>query len=146
MIIKDDREIVDLPESVVVLAKIDDKVLMVKNYRPATSSHLLELPAGWVEAGETPERAAARELEEETGYRASNMVFLLSFYLSPGYSSERMYLYKAEGLIKVREPTEVEEVLTYDPKDLINLMNKGEIKDAKTLVALLFNFRILYQN
>lgn len=143
LILKDNLEVVDLPASVVVLAELVDRIILVRNYRPAASSALLELPAGWVEKGEAPEKAALRELEEETGYSASNITFLLSFYPSPGYTSEKMYLFLAKGLFRVREPEEVEEVLTYTRWELEELINRKDIKDAKTLIALLYYLYLL---
>lgn len=135
---KDNKEFLLMPESVVILANIDERIILIENYRTTTSSLLLELPAGWVEKGEKPVDAATRELEEETGYKASEMNFLLNFYLTPGYSTEKMSLFEAVNLTKVGEPKEVHSLVFIDREDLMQLITNGNIIDAKTILSLLF--------
>ena len=101
---------------------------------------LFELPAGKLEPGEDPFEAAKRELEEETGYCANKWTDLGYVYTSPGYSDEKLYLYKAEDLEFTHcHPDEGEIIQAFEYKydDVLKMINKGEINDAKTLCALL---------
>ncbi|HIP57347.1 MAG TPA: NUDIX domain-containing protein, partial [Ignisphaera aggregans] len=90
------RDVVSFGTAVAVLPIIDDnKVVLVRQYRAPVNSWILEVPAGKVEPGESPEECAKRELEEETGYRAMSMEKLVSIYTSPGYSDEVLHIYLA---------------------------------------------------
>ena len=98
--VKATREVVCHRGSVVVLPRLDDgRVLLVRQFRYAAGKSLWELVAGGIELGETPAAAARRELLEETGYRARTLRPLFHFYASPGFLSERMFLFEARGLI-----------------------------------------------
>lgn len=134
------REVVKHPGGVVILAKKDNKILFVKQFRYPMKEVLLELPAGKLEYGEEPLKAAKRELEEETGYCAKRWTDLGFVYTSPGYSDEKLYLYEADDLEythchpddgEILEPLEIE----YD--DVLKKVYNGEINDAKTLCVLL---------
>src|SRR3989442_4115200 len=93
------REVVTHPGSVVVLPVLPDgRILLVRQYRHATRHYLWELVAGRMERGETPRKAAARELIEETGYRARRFLVVLDVFPTPGFLEERMFLLLAEGL------------------------------------------------
>ena len=93
------REVVTHPGSVVVLPVLDDgRVVLIRQYRHATRQYLWELVAGRIDAGETPKRAAARELLEETGYRAKRYSVFLDVFPTPGFLEERMFILLAEGL------------------------------------------------
>lgn len=92
------REVVKHSGGVVILAFKGDKILLVKQFRYPMKEVMLELPAGKLEQGENPFEAAKRELEEETGYCANKWTDLGYVYTSPGYSDEKLYLYKAEDL------------------------------------------------
>lgn len=136
------REVVRHPGAVVILPLLDgDGVCLIENYRISVNQTLLELPAGTLEVGEDPAVCAARELEEETGYRADRIEFVHAFYLSPGILDEKMHLYFATGLTlgpARREPGEeiVNRIVSAD--EALALVAAGEIRDAKTLVALLW--------
>ena len=94
------REVVERPDTVSVLA-IDDRgrVLLVRQFRYAVGQDTLEIPAGTIDPGETPAQAARRELREETGYDCERLEELTSYYPAMGYSSERMTIYLASGLV-----------------------------------------------
>jgi ADP-ribose pyrophosphatase len=118
----------------------DGTLGLVRQWRYPINKYSLEIPAGRIEAGQTPEETAARELEEELGYRSSDLRKLCEFNVAPGYCEERLYVYLATGLIKsaqnLDENEEIEIVrMTLD--EAMGLLDEGEIDDAKTVVALL---------
>ena len=135
------REVVKHSGGVVILAiKDNGKILFVKQFRYPMKEVLLELPAGKLEYGEDPFEAAKRELEEETGYCANKWTDLGFVYTSPGYSDEKLYLYKAEDLEYTRCHPDAGEILV--PEELIydevfEKIKTGEISDAKTLCAFM---------
>jgi len=134
------REVVEHPGGVTVLAVDDDGyAYCVRQYRYAYSEVLLEAPAGKLEKGEDPGICAERELSEETGIKADEIISLGSIYPSPGFSSEVLHLYLARKLtFKEAHPDENEIVQTekihFD--DLEEMVLSGEIKDAKTVIAV----------
>ncbi len=134
------REVVKHSGGVVILAVKDDKILLVKQFRYPLKEVMFELPAGKLEAGEVPFEAAKRELEEETGYCANTWTPLGYVYTSPGYSDEKLYLYKAEDLEFTRchpDEGEIIEAFEYPVSDVLKMVQTGVINDAKTLCALL---------
>lgn len=134
------REVVKHSGGVVILAFKEDKILLVKQFRYPMKEVMLELPAGKLEQGEDPFEAAKRELEEETGYCANKWTALGYVYTSPGYSDEKLYLYKAEDLEFTHcHPDEGEIIQTFEYKydDVLKMIDNGEINDAKTLCAIL---------
>jgi len=113
---------------------------MVRQYRQPAGAHLLELPAGKVEAGEDPAVSAARELEEETGFRPGSVRELGRFYATPGYCSEIFYLYAAENLIPTAQKLDEDELLDVERlpfHDAVDACFDGRIIDAKTALTLL---------
>jgi ADP-ribose pyrophosphatase len=136
------RAIVRHPGAVTIIPMVDsDHVCLIRNFRIAVQQTLVELPAGTLESGESPAGAAERELIEETGYRAQRLTKLHAFYLSPGVMDERMHLYVAEGLEEVgaaREPGEVIDNLVVPWAQAIEMIFRGEIQDAKTIIGLLY--------
>lgn len=135
---KEGHEIVNLHSAVAIIPECNDHVLLIKHYRPSIGKCLLELPAGWVEKGESMENAALRELKEETGFISEELEFLVSFFPSPGYTSERLSVFIARNLKKVGETNEIEE-LVFTPKTMIkNLLKNKSIIDAKTLIGLMY--------
>jgi ADP-ribose pyrophosphatase len=134
------REVIVHPGAVVILPILaDGSIVMIRNYRFAAEDTLLELPAGTLEAGEDPRYAAARELEEETGYRAEQVEPLCEFYTSPGILSERMRAYLATGLSEVGQnldDTEEIEVEIMRPDKIRQLIIDGQLTDGKTIAVL----------
>ncbi len=141
------REIVEHRGAVAIVPLLDDKtVLMIRQFRLAVNEVLIEVPAGTLEPAEPPEVCAARELEEETGYRASTLRQLFSQYLAPGYSQEILHVFLAEGLEKTAQRTEEDENVEVVPVPLsraVDMVLSGEIRDAKTIAALLVTHYIL---
>lgn len=134
------REIVRHSEVIAVLPRLDDgRIVMVRQYRKAAESILLEVPAGGIDGDETPEDAVRREMVEETGYRVGSLRRLASFYTSPGYSTELMHLYEATDLApgKATEETDQIEVELLTPEDAWSRL-QGTAADAKTLLALMY--------
>jgi ADP-ribose pyrophosphatase len=135
------REVVLHPGAVVILPLLaDGRVCLIRNRRAAVGETLLELPAGTLQPPEEPAAAAARELAEETGYRAGRWRKLAEFYPSPGVLSERMYLFLAEeltpGPLALDPGEEVQPQLVAWPDALARALD-GTIRDGKTLVGLL---------
>ena len=133
------REIVEHSGGACVLYVEEGSVLFVKQYRYAYGEELLELPAGKQEKGEDPSVTAFRELEEETGIRAAEMELLFTVYPSPGYTNEKIYIYRAYGGEKTAAHLDEDEFLDVERipiSKVKGLMKSGDIKDGKTLIAL----------
>jgi len=135
------RVIVQHRGSAVMMA-VDQKkrILLVRQYRLPARSYLWELPAGRLDEGETPLKAAKRELVEETGYKARTWKKLVSFYPSPGYVSEKMSLFLATGLTAGEaQPMEDERIETrwFTAKEIEEAIHAGKIADAKTMIGFL---------
>lgn len=143
------RETVQHPGAVVILPLLEDeRVCLIRNYRPAVGQTLIELPAGTLEPGEPPLRTAIRELEEETGYCATEVRPLCQFFMSPGILNERMHLFLASGLTSGParlEPEEQIEPWVVPWSEALAMADDGRIQDAKTLVALYWFDRRLRQ-
>jgi ADP-ribose pyrophosphatase len=129
------------PGSVAVLPLVDDEhVCLIRSRRLTVGETLVEVPAGTREPNETPLETAQRELAEETGYRAAQFDELINFYPSPGISNERMWIFAASGLTAgepAREPNEEIENLVVSWSEALAMIDRGEIHDGKTLVAIL---------
>jgi ADP-ribose pyrophosphatase len=138
------REVVCHSGSVVVIPRLPDgRVLLVRQYRHAVRETLWELVAGGIEPGETPRQSAQRELQEETGYRARTLKLLLMFYPSPGILSEKMHLVEARGLSPAKsqpDPDERIELGLFAVPELLDMVKRNAIRDAKTLVGILWLF------
>lgn len=138
------REVVRHSGGVGVLA-IDgeNNVLFVRQFRYPYGETLWELPAGKLEPGEDPAACGARELEEETGLRPGSMRLLAELYPSPGYLDERLYVYEAGKLAPAAQNLDENEFLTVirvPYKQAIEMCQNGEIKDAKTICALMMHY------
>ncbi len=134
------REIVRHQGAVAVLPLTDDgRMVAIRQFRKPLGRSIVEIPAGKLEPGEDPLACAKRELEEETGYQASQFTHLSSFYTSPGFADELLHLYVATGLIDgAARPDEDEfvEVMHLTLEEAQALHASGEIRDAKTVLAL----------
>ncbi len=140
------REVIEHPGAVAVIALTDkDELLMVRQYRHPTGEILLEIPAGKRDRGESPLVCARRELEEETGYGAEQWEPLFSYYSTPGFSDELLYILKASGLKQGQAHTDEEEfieVVTVPVDEALCMVSRGEIRDAKTIIGILTVNRI----
>ena len=141
------REVIAHPGSVVVLPVLPDgRIVMVRQYRHATRQYLWELVAGRKEPEETPKQGAARELLEETGYRAKRFKVFLDVFPTPGFLEERMYLLLAEGLTAGEaQPEEDEkiEVQAYRMNELKQMIKSGRLRDAKSIAGILYYLTFL---
>ncbi len=135
-----DLEIVRHPgAAAVVPLKNADTVVLIRQYRYAAGGFIYEIPAGKLNAGENPKLCAARELEEEIGYRAGTLELLASILTAPGFTDEVIHIYKATGLTKSRQNLDRDEVLEVVEVSLfeaIEMIRTGAIRDAKTMVGL----------
>lgn len=119
----------------------DPQLLLVRQYRYAAERYLYEIPAGRLDAGESPLECAIRELKEETGCTAERVEPLTTIYTTPGFTDERIHLFMATGLSmgeSQREADEFIEVVNFPLSEVLAMIERGEIVDGKTLVAILF--------
>jgi len=135
-----EREVVLHRGAVAMVALNGDKeVFLVRQFRHAPAVDLVEIPAGKLAEGEDAGQCARRELMEEIGYDAEDWTRLASFYTSPGFSDEMLYLYLARGL----RPAEAEadedeflEIIRVPLAEALCMVSRGEIEDAKTIAGL----------
>jgi 8-oxo-dGTP pyrophosphatase MutT (NUDIX family) len=134
------REVIIHRGAVALVPMVDDQhVCLVLNHRFSIGKTLLEVPAGTIDEGETPEQTAVRELREETGYRAGSVRHLRDWYVSPGVMTERMYLFLCEDLQPGLAQLELDERLITSVvhwTDALAMIEDGRIEDAKTILAL----------
>ncbi|MCW5875714.1 MAG: NUDIX hydrolase [Anaerolineales bacterium] len=124
----------------------DGRIHFVRQFRPSTGKRILEIPAGTLEPGEPPEACAQRELREEIGMAPGRLTPLSDFYLAPGYSTERMYIFLAEELTPEELPADEDEFLQVEKLSLAEAfvaMQGGEIEEAKTMLALYLTRELL---
>lgn len=140
-------EIIVHPGAAVVLPVLDDgRLVLIANFRLAVDEELIELPAGTLDPHEPPELCAKRELAEETGYRAGRIEPLATFYSTPGILNERMYAFLATDLTPGERALEASERIRVTPMthgEAMQAICDGRIKDAKTMVALLYYDRFV---
>jgi ADP-ribose pyrophosphatase len=133
---------IDHPEASAVVPFVsDDEILMVRQYRYALGKETLEIPAGKMDPGETPEACVRRELREETGYEAGEFTFLYTYAPAMGYSNELIHIYSARRLRKKKtkvDEREISAVEKHSLKSLKEMMKKGLLEDGKTLLGLFF--------
>mgnify|MGYP001416522819 CR=1 FL=1 len=138
------REIVKHPGAVAVIPITEDnKIVLVEQYRKPLEKTLFEIPAGMLEKNEQPLAAAVRELEEETGYTTKNLSFVTSFYTSPGFADEIIYLFITDSLEKLEQPVKGDDDEFIDIVELTldeakQFVEEGKIHDAKTRYAILY--------
>ena len=135
------REVIEHHGACGIVAFYEEgKLLMVRQYRYPMACELLELPAGKIDPGETPDACAARELEEETGYRASELEFLGDIYPIAAYCCEVVHLYLAKGLTRGAQhldPDEFLDVLHVDFDEALSRVLAGELPDSKTQIGIM---------
>ena len=135
-------EAVEHPGAVAILPVLDDgRIILLKQYRPTIKEWLYEIPAGTLKPGEDPDHCAIRELEEETGFTAGELVKLFSMYLAPGYSTEVIHIYLARRLQPAEQRLEKDEVIELSMVTLdeaLHMIEENAIRDAKTISALLY--------
>jgi ADP-ribose pyrophosphatase len=135
------REVVRHPGGAGALPLFDDgRVALVKQYRHPARRELLEIPAGKIEDGETPETCAAREVEQEIGFRAGRIEKLAEFYSTPGFCEEKLHVYLATHLTpssQALDHDELVEVVYLPFAEAAQMLGRGGIEDSKTIIALL---------
>ena len=135
-----DLEVVRHPgAAAIVPLKEDGTVILIRQFRHAAGGFIYEIPAGKLHSGEDPLECAARELEEEVGYRAGKLELLSSIFTAPGFTDEVIHIYKATELTRGRQQLdrdEVLEIIEVSMHDAIEMIRTGAIRDAKTMVGL----------
>jgi ADP-ribose pyrophosphatase len=117
-----------------------DRVILVRQWRNAVGRALLEIPAGCLAPGEELMTCAERELMEEIGFRPRRLTLLTTMMLAPGYSTEVLHVYLAEELTAEKRPHDEDEridILSYNWHEIDELLQRGELADAKTICGLL---------
>lgn len=141
-----ERELVLHRGAVALVPMVDhDHVCLVRNERFAVGKTLLEVPAGTLDPGESADVTAARELKEETGYTAGKITKLSEWWVSPGYVTERMYLYLCEDLQAGELALEPDEKLKPEVvpwNEAVRMVSNGRIEDAKSMLAILICDRL----
>ena len=133
------REYIRHPGGVAIVPVLEERVILIRQFRVAIGRELIELPAGLLEPDEEPIRCAARELEEEIGYRAKELIPLASYYSSVGFADERMHIYLALGLERTKSRQDAEEQIheVDMPLEVIRArLAAQEFEDAKTIIGL----------
>ena len=133
------REYIRHPGGVAIVPVVDNNVILIQQFRIAIERDLIELPAGLLEPDEEPIQCAARELEEELGYRARDLILLASYFSSVGFADERMHIYLAlnpeKTQLKLDPEERIREVIL--PIDMIDeKLTAQEFEDAKTIIGL----------
>ncbi len=140
------RETIEHPGAAVILPIVDaERICLIRNYRMAVDEELIELPAGTIDDGEDPIATARRELREETGYIAGSLENMHEFWMSPGILREKMYLFVARDLTASQprmEPGEEIKSLVVTWSEALSMIDARQIRDAKTVVGLLFYQRL----
>lgn len=119
----------------------DPQILLIRQYRYAAEGYLYEVPAGRLDVNELPEHCARRELREETGCQAERVEHMFTMYTTPGFTDERIHVFMAVGLTRgevAREADEFIEVETMSLSRALSMVERGEIQDGKTSLALLY--------
>lgn len=119
----------------------DPQLLLIRQYRYAAERYLYEVPAGRLDAGESPEHCARRELREETGCEAERVEHLFTMFTTPGFTDEKIHVFMATGLSRGKDAREADEFIELETVRLsraLSLVQQGEIPDGKTALAILY--------
>lgn len=134
------REIVEHKNASAILAVNEkNEMFLVRQYRKAVEDFLYEVPAGIINIAEEPMECALRELTEETGYVAKNIEQIFEFYTSPGFSNEKIFLFKAVDLTLTDtkfDEDECIETISVSKEEAKKMIETGRILDSKTLIAI----------
>ena len=140
---------VEHPGSAVIVPLFDDQTIgVIKQFRHVINAFIYEIPAGTMDPGELPEQCARRELEEETGYAASTFIPLGKTYLLPAYSDEVSHIYLARDMTKTTQKLDADEIielLRFNFKDLLEMIDSGMFTDALSILAILRTIQHLEQ-
>jgi len=140
------REVVEHKGAVAIVPMLDhEKIVLVRQFRQPAGAVLLEIPAGTLDKGEDPADCARRELVEEIGYFPEKLTEMFHSYLAPGYSTEMLHTFLAEDLRKARENRDLDEFIEIVPvnlRDAVEMINTGEIMDAKSICGILLASRL----
>ncbi|EFI42059.1 NUDIX hydrolase [Peptoniphilus sp. oral taxon 386] len=135
------REIIEHPPAVVIVpVTSNNEIIMIKQFRKPIEKVIYEVPAGLLEINESPIDGAIRELKEETGYHADKVEYMTEFYSSPGFCTEKMYIFSAENLEFEEQKLDEDEFIDLEivPFDrALKMIKLGEIMDAKTIAGIL---------
>ncbi len=136
------REVVHHPGGVVAVPVLDDgRLVLIRQFRYPLQRYILEFPAGKLDINLPPLETIAREVEEETGYRAGEITHETSIYTSPGIMDEVVHLFIARSLVPAKQSLEDGEHITveaYTPEECLRMIEAGEIADAKTILGILW--------
>ena len=138
------REIIEHNGGAGIYCEKDGKILLVKQFRYPYKETIYEIPAGKINKGENPKETAIRELSEEGGVEAEDVSLMFTVYPTPGYTQEITYIYKANKLKPSKIHLDEDEFLSaewIDKEEVKKMVESGEIKDAKTLIALLHELK-----
>lgn len=142
--------VIEYPSSVCVVPAFEDGTLMlVRQFRKTAEQFLLEVPAGKMEAGELPEPAALRELQEEIGHTAGRLIPLASFYTEPALCTQRMHVFLARDLSPARLEADEDEFIDtrrVPVAQIPEMIADASIRDAKSIAALLLAIRVMGDN
>lgn len=142
------REIVEHDRGAVIVPYLekDDKLVFIEQYRDAVQQSLIEFPAGMISLHEKPEETAERELREETGYVAKSWMRIGNYFTSPGFTNEKHYLFLATRLNRisdVQDTLEIGNCIAIPRGKVLDMIQKGEIVDGKTILAFFWCERYL---
>jgi ADP-ribose pyrophosphatase len=144
------REIVEHKKGVGIIAfDGEDSLYLVRQYRKAIDTYTLEIPAGLVDANEVPIDAAKRELQEEIGFFPEDIEYLFDMHSSPGFTNDKLSFFIAKDLRESeleQDEDEFVERLSYKIDDLFNMVQNGEITDAKTIIGIMYAMKIRNEN
>ncbi|MBI5874194.1 MAG: NUDIX hydrolase [Candidatus Omnitrophica bacterium] len=140
--IRADIDVIKHPGAVLIIPFLaKDKIVLLRQFRPVVKRYLYELPVGTLNTGETPLECAKREIIEETGFRADIWTLLGAIYPVPGYSTEKIHIYKAQGLTKESaccDADEIIEPMIVSRARVRSFFKSGRLIDAKTISAFVF--------